>query len=121
MSLIQVLATCDRVKPFAPGKSMARAEDKLKGDTTRFPIFPVFPISCLYKLLPNLLPALATNKEGGWLGSFFFPLVSISFVTGGHFSCFTCTYWIFIWKSKQDYLFHFCFLLIFFHQFLQAI
>ena len=88
--------TCDLVKPLAPGMSMARAEDKLNGDTTRLPMFPIFLISCLYKLLTNLLPALATTKEGGWLGSFVLPLVCISFVTSGHVSSFSCTYWIFL-------------------------
>ena len=60
----QVIPTCERVKPFAPGRSMASVEVKLMGDTTRLPVFPVF-LSCLNKVLPNLLPAVATNKEGG--------------------------------------------------------
>ena len=48
-------ATCDRVKPLAPGVIMARAVDKLKGDTIKFCFFSF--LSSLYRLLLNLFEA----------------------------------------------------------------
>ena len=72
-------ATCERVKPLAPGVIMARAVDKLKGDTIKFSLL-IF-LSSLYKSLLNALAALVTNEDGSWFGMFFFALINV-----GHFS-----------------------------------
>ena len=48
-------ATCERVKPLAPGVIMARAVDKLKGDTIKFSLLTF--LSSLYKSLLNAFEA----------------------------------------------------------------
>ena len=43
---------------------MARAVDKLKGDTIKFSWFSF--LSSLYRILLNVLAALVTNHDGNW-------------------------------------------------------
>ena len=64
---------------MAPGVIMARAVDKLKGDTIKFSLLAF--LSSLYKILLNALAALVTNEDGSWFEMFF--LVSFNI---GHFS-----------------------------------
>ena len=71
-------ATCEWVEPLAPGVIMARAVDKLKGDTIKFSWFSF--LSSLYRILLNVLAALVTNDDGSWFWLFFFASTN-----AGHF------------------------------------
>ena len=57
---------------------MARAVDKLKGDTIKFSWFSF--LSSLYRILLNVLAALVTNDDGSWFRLSFFASTN-----AGHF------------------------------------
>ena len=71
--------TFEWVNPLAPGVIMARAVDKLKGDTIKFSWFSF--LSSLYRFLLNMLAALVTKEDGSWFRLSFFASID-----GGHFS-----------------------------------
>ena len=66
--------TCERVFPFAPGVSIARAVERLKGENTKLADF----FKSWNNIRPNLFTPFDTNREGG---SSFVSLLVIIFVT----------------------------------------
>ena len=69
--------TCERVFPFAPGVSIARAVERLKGENTKsVELGDVF--KSWNNIRPNLFTPFDTNREGG---SSFVSLLVIIFVT----------------------------------------
>ena len=66
--------TCERVFPFAPGVSIARAVERLKGENTKLVDF----FKSWNNIRPNLFTPFDTNREGG---SSFVSLLVIIFVT----------------------------------------
>ena len=66
--------TCERVFPFAPVVSIARAVERLKGENTKLVDFS----KSWNNIRPKLFTPFDTNREGG---SSFVSLLVIIFVT----------------------------------------
>ena len=74
LTLFEGEFTCERVFPFAPVLSIARAVERLKGENTKLVDF----FKSWNNIRPNLFTPFDTNREGG---SSFVSLLVIIFVT----------------------------------------